>query len=220
VKPNHNNQKPQLPTRVVDVGTAECPYVRLHETVNETGAVYIALSHCWGAASTVPQTNMHNIVLHKGLIPDAVLSKTFKHAIEVTRGLGVRYLWIDSLCIIQGSAEDWTREAARMGQVYSQAALTLAAVSSTNGQGGLFQTPDLREIRMQYGPRNVFGCWLRLPFKDDLYSTLLNANSMAREYTLPLLTRKWAFQERLLSRRIAYFAEEELAWECRTSTHC
>ena len=213
-------QASRLPTRVVDVGTDDDPSISLHESHDDQRAAYVALSHCWGGATTVPQTNSSNIHQHRNCVPSQVLSKTFTDAIEVTRGLNIRYLWIDSLCIIQGCEEDWSIEAARMGEVYSQSFLTLAAVSSADSNGGLFQGPDIREIRLGSGFGDNPGCWLRLPFRNELFSTLHSTINTACEYPLPVLTRKWAFQERLLSRRTIYFGEEELAWECRSVTLC
>jgi hypothetical protein len=70
------------------------------------------------------------------------LSKTFQEAVAMTRQLGVRYLWIDSLCIIQDNAEDWNIEAANMGNIYKNAYVTLAATASSCGAGGLFTERD------------------------------------------------------------------------------
>ena len=214
------NHRSPMPTRVIDVGTTGSQTIHLHETTGTQEDDYVALSHCWGDSATVPQTNSGNYHQHKDSIPISTLSNTFRDAIEVTRGLGFRYLWIDSLCIIQGDEEDWSREAAKMGQVYSQAVLTLAAVSATDGKGGLFQKPDIREIRLSHENKDELGCWLRLPFRDELYSTLHHTTNMTCEYALPLFDRKWTFQERLLSRRLLYFAEEEFAWECQEAIWC
>ncbi|PMD19341.1 heterokaryon incompatibility, partial [Hyaloscypha hepaticicola] len=68
----------------------------------------------------------------------ATLPKTFQDAVLITRDLGVRYLWIDSLCIIQDSDEDWEQEAARMSEVYANGYVMLAAHGSENCHGGCF----------------------------------------------------------------------------------
>lgn len=89
-----------LPRRVIDVAKA-APDVVLVETDDQLGS-YICLSHCWGKVNVVV-TKENNLEMHKTKIPLESLSRTFSDAIEVTRKLKVRYLWIDSLCIIQES---------------------------------------------------------------------------------------------------------------------
>jgi len=71
-------------------------------------------------------------------IPLATLPPTFRYAMLVTRDLGVRYLWIDSLCILQDSAVDWEREAPQVGAVYEGGYVMLAARASVNCYGGCF----------------------------------------------------------------------------------
>jgi hypothetical protein len=76
---------------------------------------YAALSHCWGGnIATCLKTN--TLSIFQTSLPYAQLPQNFRDAISITRELGVRYLWIDSLCIVQDSMEDWTAESARMGQ--------------------------------------------------------------------------------------------------------
>ncbi|PQE06307.1 HET domain pin-c2 protein [Rutstroemia sp. NJR-2017a BVV2] len=71
-------------------------------------------------------------------IDESTLPTTFRDLIILARNLGVPYIWIDSLCIIQDSPEDWEREASLMGRVYSSAFCTIAAAASADGNGGLF----------------------------------------------------------------------------------
>lgn len=66
------------------------------------------------------------------------LSNTFRHAIQITRGLGAEYIWIDSLCIIQDDHEDRTLEATQMGHVYSNSFLTISATGARDGSVGCF----------------------------------------------------------------------------------
>ncbi|KFY45755.1 hypothetical protein V494_00801 [Pseudogymnoascus sp. VKM F-4513 (FW-928)] len=105
-----------LPTKVIDVGsTSQDPF--LYITNGENGQ-YVTLSHCWGGSSPITTTTKTIGARMSGFSIDTV-PKTFREAILVTRELGVRYLWIDSLCIIQDSHEDWEHEVARMGEVYA-----------------------------------------------------------------------------------------------------
>jgi len=131
----------QLPTRLIDVRVgAEDGTVRLvlSEMLNpDHDCRYIALSHCWGAdPDKIPKTIRATLVHHQERIDK--LTKTFEDAIEVTRQIGVRYLWIDSLCIIQDEATDFERECSQMGLTYARAYCVLSALGAEDGDGGLF----------------------------------------------------------------------------------
>lgn len=88
---------PNLPRRVIDVSDGQ---LLLATPKTGTAGYWVALSHCWGTEYTL-KTTTDNLELHKRAIGWDSLPKTFKDAILVTRALQVRYLWIDSLCIIQ-----------------------------------------------------------------------------------------------------------------------
>ena len=105
-----------LPTRVIDVGSEHIE-PKLYVSQPQERAAYCALTHCWGPNnSSAPRfvTTRDNIEQHYIQIAFESLPKTFREAVEVVRALGIRYLWIDSLCIIQGDAADWAHEAALM----------------------------------------------------------------------------------------------------------
>jgi hypothetical protein len=120
--------KPELPTRIIDVGIdADGPAVRLVETKGRQEH-YVALSHCWGPPTKRPLcTTKATFLQHLAGIPVSSLPKTFRDAVAITRLLHLRYLWIDSLCIIQDDRKDWSVEAPRIGTVYSKAYLVIAA---------------------------------------------------------------------------------------------
>lgn len=88
---------PELPRRVIDVGNGR---PRLLIAENGARGHWVALSHCWGKTNTF-KTTLKTIESLKSCIEWKELPTTFQHAILVTRALGVQYLWIDSLCIIQ-----------------------------------------------------------------------------------------------------------------------
>jgi len=98
----------------------------------------MTLSHCWGRTQFITTTR-DTLRKRRAGIALSDLSETFKDAVSLTRKLKIRYLWIDSLCIIQGDNDDWEREAGKMGSVYSQSFLNIAATSSAAGSGGLFK---------------------------------------------------------------------------------
>lgn len=122
-----------LPTRLLDVGSRESEFdsIRLILTSqlhSETNAKYLALSHCWGNA--IPQsatTTMATLDSHLEAIPIHSLTDNFKDVCFIARKLGVKYVWIDSLCIIQDSIEDWTRESGLMGKIFSRSYCAIGA---------------------------------------------------------------------------------------------
>ncbi|KAK0636048.1 heterokaryon incompatibility protein-domain-containing protein, partial [Bombardia bombarda] len=92
---------------------------------------WAALSHCWGGGTPIKllQANLTQLTEHVNI---SDLPATFSNAIDIARFLGLRYLWIDSICIIQDDTHDWDVEASRMGFVYSQAFLVICGASSPN----------------------------------------------------------------------------------------
>ncbi|UPL01781.1 hypothetical protein LCI18_012715 [Fusarium solani-melongenae] len=136
------------------------------------------------------------------------LPKTFRDTIVVARTLGVRYLWIDALCIIQDSQEDWERESALMGSVYANALCNIPASASDGPEGGLFRQRDADSIRLGYARA--------APLPDtrlQTYHLIDGVYSQRQLRCAPLFRRGWIFQERMLAPRIVY-AEEQIFWEC------
>ncbi|KAK3642958.1 hypothetical protein LTR56_010555 [Elasticomyces elasticus] len=122
-----------LPLRVVEVSNHRARVVYSDGVV----APYLTLSHCWGSSPVIRLLRENIHALEKD-IPWTSLSKTFQDAILLTWRLGFRYIWIDSLCILQDSTEDWEFHASRMAQIYSKSQLTLSADGGTDGSHGLF----------------------------------------------------------------------------------
>ncbi|KAF2248862.1 HET-domain-containing protein [Trematosphaeria pertusa] len=200
-----------LPTRVIDLGPSDAsiePYL-LHS--NGKKGLYVALSHCWGGK--VPLTTTISTLEERiRSIPLRTLPKTFQEAAIATRRLGLRYLWIDSLCILQDSKRDWEKESAVMGDIYASSFLTIAARGAVNSADGLFilREPEPPSCRLPYacGKHSLSGSmYIRSP-----------AFQTERLRDTPLDTRGWVLQERLLSPRILYYGRQQLYWECAEST--
>jgi len=201
------------PTRLVRVGQEACRLVD-HSDMDEEEDVpirYAALSHCWGGDVLLCLTT-ETCEPMKVDIDTTMLSKNFQDAISVTRALRIRYLWIDSLCIIQDDPEDWNRESILMVDVYANAELTISATASTTSSGGCFRERfDVSSpCRLVSSP----GSELRLVSDRDP-ETIADV-FRARVENAPLIGRAWAFQERLLSRRILHFCSDMVLFECNT----
>ncbi|KAH8803049.1 heterokaryon incompatibility protein-domain-containing protein, partial [Xylogone sp. PMI_703] len=98
---------------------------------------YIALSHRWGTNETCRTTCANLDRLTEKGIPTVDLPLTFREAVQVARGLGYSYIWIDSLCIVQDDQEDWKAEAQRMAIIYDNAVCTIAAMDGADSDSGL-----------------------------------------------------------------------------------
>ena len=204
-----------VPTRLLDVSNNG---VRLIESTSEIGKTgdrsYIALSHCWGLFPII-RTLKENHKQHTEAVPWEELSKTFREAIHTTRKLGFRFIWIDSMCIIQDDKDDWATEAATMCDVYQHAVLTIAAAHAPDGEIGCFRDRD---------------GLLTLPFCVDIPSKTKSVMPIKLHFTTygrlqtrdlgggdPVLYgRAWVLQEQLLSPRLLIFDGDQLKWECLT----
>lgn len=217
----------ELPTRVIEIGTTN-EDLRIIET-NGAKGTYMTLSYCWGETGDAARTTPGNINQRLQKLPFSDLGKTHRDAVDITRKLGIKYLWIDAVCIIQGDRVDWEKESVKMADVYKNSMLTIAAAHSTHAQGGiLVDRPELTsEGRMlvfqtEDGPQRIA---FRLPILNHhVWSNCVTEqyfpiNPIDMEY-LPLENRAWCLQERVLSRRIVHFAEQELFWECQEAKRC
>jgi hypothetical protein len=149
-------------------------------------------------------------------LPYSLLPKSFQDAVTVTRHLGLKYLWIDALCIVQDDQEDWERESGNMAAVYQNAYLVLGADMSPNSHGGF----------LDVGPGGYHGAGTPVAVVE---STTIYARSggppslwssphpVADE---PLSKRAWTLQEQLLAPKMVHFTSKEMVWECNSSEFC
>jgi hypothetical protein len=218
-----------IPTRLIDVGPQDCskdPFIFISSSrcsapleqkedwppkIDVESFRYIALSYCWGKSGNLT-TTIHNIDTMQTGIKWDTIPQTIKDAILVTRKLGVRYLWVDALCIIQGPGGDWEVESPKMADVYRGAFLTISAALSPDVWHGLRQSIE--------SPLPI-DKWTRRARKGLSHSGPRVAN-VSEEYRLtshPVYKRGWALQERILSRRLLIFCRDGVYWECQSSAH-
>ncbi|XXH04541.1 hypothetical protein Hte_010958 [Hypoxylon texense] len=167
------------------------------------------LNHCWGGKE-VPKTLKSTLGDYRKHIPASLLTKTFQDAIQITKKLMVRYLWIDSLCIVQDDASDFSRECSRMHMIYSRALCTIAAMDSENGDGGCFVPRDELRVKPCAIPFTDGPSWYKIVQVYPNFGNWLDATSG------PLGSRGWSLQEYQLSPRVLIYTKKRLLWECRT----
>ncbi|KAF2474482.1 HET-domain-containing protein, partial [Lindgomyces ingoldianus] len=168
---------------------------------------YVALSHCWGAFQTY-KTEKHSLNDRLTGLSWSHIPETFQDAILITRSLGFHFIWIDSLCIVQDDLDDWAGESSRMNSVYANAALTIAAATAEDDTQGFLQRRYYASYLIPTGD-NGTKIKIRRFLHDDSF-----------DQPGPLARRGWVLQERLLSRRILYYEQDEMVWECRENRHC
>ncbi len=206
------NEDPILPSRVIDIGIFEDSVIKLLVSTAKRGK-WATLSHRWGDVG-IFKTTYRNVDQLKDSIDIASLPATFRDAIIVTRQLGLRYLWIDSLCIIQDSPKDWLKEAASMPNIYRNACITIAAAATENSQGGIFVdrawTPQSKPARL---PIPMIG-----KHEEDVHGEIhfdvpFDTNFEKKE-TDYLRSRAWCFQESQLSHRRLTFDTLQMSYTC------
>lgn len=205
--------KPLLPKRVLDLGdstsTELTTSVRLHESVAGERSDYVALSHRWG--ENIPsKTTTINLDMYKRGVIYSDLPCTFKDAIDTSRNMGIRYVWIDALCIVQDDHDDWASQAPLMGTIFQNATCTIAAHSAEHSDYGFLSIAKgtkMVEVGSEYQQSQsqsaVDKIYLELPRNFDGF--------ISRSH---ITQRGWVQQELILSRRLMHFFNGLVFWEC------
>ncbi|KAJ4357383.1 uncharacterized protein N0V89_001958 [Didymosphaeria variabile] len=197
------------PTRLIQLISPLKGKVIATEVANlATQDQYISLSHCWGQHRPTTLLTTNQAEMENGF-DVTMLPQTFRDAVQLTWRLGIRYIWIDSLCILQDSAEDWQREAATMGDVYRFAYLNIGATRASDSTQGMFHTRnpgwlEVPRVTIQFEGYEPLSCILGDEWA--IYRPIPEG---------PLMTRGWVLQERLLAPRMVHFGERQISWQCR-----
>jgi Heterokaryon incompatibility protein (HET) len=185
---------------------------------------YVTLSHCWGKLELKKLTENTRQEWFQYGVPVLELPLTFQHAIQFACSLGVRWLWIDALCIIQDSKdkEDWLVESSQMREVYANSYCNISATAASDASEGLFYKRDTTISWVDTVNIRVNGLqgtvkdeqtgkakkWVECTIHDLSFwrDTVENA---------PVNKRSWVFQERLLAPRVIHWCRDQIAFECR-----
>ena len=198
--------------------------LRLKKSV-PSGVKYVALSHCWGSREKWPRCLTTNANYESQLrhIAWDTLPRTFRDTAIFARKIGLGYIWIDSICIIQGDEKDWQRESTQMYSVYSNAYITFAALHAHDSHVGLFsrRAPGslVPLLTLGFQGKQYHVQAYSVPDERRDVEMQVDQRSSVDPYH-PLLNRAWAFQERLVSPRVLFFGLEELIWACPTGRAC
>ena len=168
---------------------------------------YLTLSYVKGNVQMFEllQSNKHKLMRSHGLLKffRRDLPKTLRDAINVTRGLEERYLWIDSLCIEQDNDLDKRKQINMMDRIFGNSILTIVAADAEDanvGLGGVERgSRHIRQISEEIKPdvRVMLPLLPPLPLDSSIWAH-----------------QTWTFQERLFSRRIVYFSGDQIHWWC------
>jgi hypothetical protein len=217
-----------LPTRLLDVGTvndAGKTRIVYGSQLSDQGATYLALSYCWGGKTKQSEwvLNTANIKTRERDIRESQLPQSFLDIIMLARELEVRYVWIDALCILQDSQEDWEKEAATMKRIYTNAICTVVSPASDPQQ----------HIFVERDPLVTRAARLQLRSSDGSHSAVVKFHPILPKWhvkssldfhevgqsdlkaSLPTSKRSWCLQEYELSQRVIMFTTHQFVWVCQ-----
>lgn len=182
--------------------------LRLYQSGPEERGVYAKLSYCWGGVAQ-PTTTVSNLQDHLQSIDPTRLPKTITDAIDVCRAIGLRYLWVDALCITQDNDNEKQEEIANMGLIYKNSTVTIVAASAAKVSDGFLGNGKPEEP----------GAQLPLYIDESTTGTVyLRMKNASQTYTShePIFQRGWTYQELLLSPRAIVFDSNQITLKCLT----
>ncbi|KAI9708359.1 MAG: hypothetical protein M1820_004063 [Bogoriella megaspora] len=207
--------KHYLPTRLLDIRSVDSKgevYLNLSDE-SHIAEPYATLSHCWGKARTLKLTSTNIGMLQSGIKVNS-LSTSYKEGITVARRLGLHYVWIDSLCIIQDSDTDWRREAAQMANIFRNSEINIATAAAADNSDPCFTERNLDLIRLP----KLKVSWAELRPRE--YFLLPGGLYFDQMQNSPLQKRAWVLQETILAPRILWLCKSQFWWTCTEFQAC
>lgn len=194
------------PTRLIDLGDGtDLDHFTVKSSSEILVPAYLCLSYCWGGDNNLicARNCFDTLGQWKALVKDA--PTTIQHALIVTRDLGFRYIWVDSLCIAQDDVAEVEREIKQMSLIYKGARVTICASSAKSSQAGFLHS-RLESSEQKFRLKTSCGGYGTIYLDRYLWSRPPIAE--------PLSTRAWAFQERYLSPRVLEYGWKTARWSC------
>ncbi|KAL9617018.1 MAG: hypothetical protein Q9160_008172 [Pyrenula sp. 1 TL-2023] len=209
------------PARLLHIQTDEKgtpARVKLVDTPHRFDLRYCTLSYCWGDAKFVTSTIETYQSHYREGISMEMLPQTYQDAITITNSIGVHYIWIDSLCIIQSFANDWETEITKMAAIFEGSYLTIAAGSSTNAHAGFLVDP-LRQGHIIAGADSE-SCDAKGKASFHIRQPISHSEDADEARLHPIRRRGWCLQELTLAKRVIFYKVSELVWKCRGKSSC
>lgn len=199
---NARRDSTYYPTRLLELGKSTAKII--HSSIDGAIGPYVALSYCWGPEPKFIRLTASNKDELQAGVPLDHLPVAFQEAIDLVKSLGYRYIWIDCLCIIQDSKDDWERESARMGDVYSNCILNLSLSRGSSPEESCLGGPGLHALMPPFAVK----------LEDESFIMFDEAYYRLALYRQPLGLRAWCFQERVLAPRVLALGQGEIFWDC------
>ena len=201
-----------LPDRVLWAEAKNASRIQLIEPKNMR-AKFLALSYCWGPVGpNVFLTDKRTLSARMASIEYKTLPPLFQDVVDIARELKIEYIWIDRLCIVQGDDQDFKTQAPKMGMIYGNATLVLAAASAATENDRILVARDQsmlgKDIKLNIA--NIGAVRLQARRRSHALGTEHTGGDYGR-----MSTRAWIWQERLLATRTVVFTPTALKFECR-----
>lgn len=188
--------------------------VQAQSLVNGIAEPYAALSYCWGQDQVFKTTSENKDDVENG-IPLSLLPKTITDAIHITRELGIKLLWVDSLCLVQDEEDELAKEVAKMHHYYGNAHVTISAATATSCNEGFLQ-----DHAMPRTSEDVITGPFYFPVDLGIQGSLSYLKLFLPSFeTQAIDSRAWTLQEGLLSHRLISFSSRVVRWSCRTESY-
>jgi Heterokaryon incompatibility protein (HET) len=172
--------------------------------------------YCYLGGDSIFCTTRETEALYRDEIHWDLIPRTFLDAMVVARALGIRYIWIDALCIVQNDYSEWQSEAAKMQDIYAGSSFTIAATDSADGSGGCFFDASKTDDSVAEERCTFFSAKLVTGRPSILVKMQSNDIRTSTEKGV-LQTRGWVLQEMVLSHRIVHFMRRGVYWQCKTN---
>lgn len=213
-----------IPERIIDV-RPEIPRLTLRGSYVQSNCAstlkYAALSYCWGSGENQAKTTVATLSARQAGITEAESPPVIREAIQVTRALGIPFLWVDALCILQDDPTDWGEQCTDMHNIYGSAQVVLCAANSRScDEGFLRQSGRIIRIPFQsYRARDIEGSFLiQAKGLTSGFHAALKLGYLHHDIRWSRWGRRgWVFQEQLLSTRRLIFGERDLYFLCSES---
>jgi hypothetical protein len=213
----------ETPKRLIDLALYRLGANKVHLT--ETcglGFEYATPSYCWGTPHGGDWlTTRNNVAARADALETDGMPKTILDSLLIASKLKIRYIWIDALCIAQDDPDDWAAKSAKMAGIYHGSILTIAAASSSSASQGCFNTKSISQPRTFRNAIKTTSV-LQDGRQSSLYFHKTHVYPKPGFYEAkitrgPWALRGWTYQEQALARRILYYTDSQLLWECE---HC